>query len=58
LLGQPGGAPTKLPLNTRISEERCNCNASVPFPKFLFMWELHVESAAAEAFDGFEDVVS
>ena len=32
--------------------------SSVPFLKFLFMWELHVESAAAEAFDGFEDVVS
>ena len=27
---------------------------SVPFLKFLFMWELHVESAAAEAFDSFE----
>jgi hypothetical protein len=31
---------------------------SVPFPKFLFMLELHVESAAAEAFDGFKNVVS
>jgi SRSO17 transposase len=27
--GQPGGAPTKLPLDRRISEEEPNCNASV-----------------------------
>ena len=31
---------------------------SVPLLKFLFMPVLHVESAAAEAFDGFKDVVS